>query len=248
MEKYVVPEGVERFHVIACHVLWRELCHFAALSPNVFDFTFLEQGLHNTPDILRERLQAAVDAVPEGSCSAILVGYGLCSNGILGVVPRHTKLVVIKGHDCITHLLGSKERYREYFDAHPGTYWYSPGWIDQGGMPGVARFDRTYQAYVEQYGEENAKYLIETEHGWMKNYSNAAYVDLGFGDPSGHRAFTQECAEWLGWTCDLLEGDPALIQRFLAGDWDPEDTLVVEPGEVIAASHDETIIVAKTCE
>ena len=48
-----------RYHIIACHVLWRELCHFAALSRAVCTFEFLEQGLHNTPDVLRAEVQKA---------------------------------------------------------------------------------------------------------------------------------------------------------------------------------------------
>ena len=48
-----------RHHVIACHVLWREICYHASLSHNVFVFTFLPQGLHNTPEKLRDQVQAA---------------------------------------------------------------------------------------------------------------------------------------------------------------------------------------------
>ncbi|MGH7145101.1 MAG: hypothetical protein ACREJ2_13390, partial [Planctomycetota bacterium] len=48
--------------IISCHVLWRELCQLAAQSSHVFDFQFLEQGLHDTPDQLRAQLQAAIDA------------------------------------------------------------------------------------------------------------------------------------------------------------------------------------------
>ena len=189
------------YKIIACHVLWRELCHFASLSPHTFDLQFLEQGLHCTPDTLRTELQAAVDASGEGF-SALLIGYGLCSNGVVGIVARNTKLVVVRGHDCITHLLGSKERYREYFDAHPGTYWYSPGWIDGGAQPGKKRSDDLYKHYVAEYGEENAEYLMETEQGWLKEYSNAAYTDLKFCDNDSYRRFTKECAEWLGWSYD----------------------------------------------
>ena len=94
----------------------------------------MKQGLHNTPDALRKELQKAIDEV-EGGYSAILIGYGLCSNGLEGIVARNTKLVIMRGHDCITFLLGSKEHYKKYFERHPGTYWYSPGWLDSGSMP-----------------------------------------------------------------------------------------------------------------
>lgn len=246
-EGYMVDAGVgsvRRFYIISCHVLWRELCHFAAVSRNVFELKFLEQGLHNTPDVLRTSLQAAIDETPD-RCEAVLIGYGLCSNGIVGIVARDKPLVVMRGHDCITFLLGSKDWYREYFDAHPGTYWYSPGWIDTHTQPGQERYERLRRQYVEMYGEDNAEYLMETEQGWFQKYNNAAYVDLGFGDSEEYQRYTRACAEWLQWNCDMLQGDPLLVVDFLEGRWDEEDFLVVPPGHEIIASHDERIIAAR---
>ena len=238
---------MEKYYIIGCHVLWRELCHFASISRNVFDLRFMKQGLHNYPDTLRKELQKAIDEVDDGY-SAVLIGYGLCSNGLVGITARDKKLVIMRGHDCITFLLGSKERYREYFDGHPGTYWYSPGWIDSVSMPGKERHERTLQSYIEKYGKDNAEYLMEQQQGWYRNYSNAAYVDLGFCDTEEFKARTRECAQWLGWNCDILSGDPRLMMNFLEGNWDQEDFLVVEPGKTVVASHDNSILDVKTLE
>lgn len=233
---------MKHFTIISCHVLWRELCHYASTSKNVFQFDYLEQGLHDAPDVLRRELQAAVDKV-DYKCDAILIGYGLCSRGIEGIVARDIPLVVMRGHDCITFLLGSKERYREYFDAHPGTYWYSPGWIDTNTQPSKEHYESVRKQYIEKYGEDNAEYLMEMSETWMTNYSNAAYVDLGFSDDDEHKAYTKKCADWLKWDCDFLEGDPKLVQDFIEGNWDEERFLVVQPGQRIAASHDERTII-----
>ena len=40
----------KRFKVIACNVMWRELSHFAALSPHAFNLQFMDWGLHTEPD------------------------------------------------------------------------------------------------------------------------------------------------------------------------------------------------------
>ena len=233
-----------RYHLIACHVLWRELCHFTSLSPHFYTFNFLKQGLHNTPELLKEKLQQAVDEAPE-ECEAVLLGYGLCSNGAAGIMARDKTLVIPKAHDCITLFLGSKERYREYFDAHPGTYWYTPGWIECSVQPGKERHDLYRKDYVEKYGEENADYLMEMEQRWMKEYNNAAYVDLGFCDASGHKAYTQECARWLGWKYDELEGRPELMRDFVEGRWDEERFAIVKPGQTLVPSHDNGVVKAK---
>ncbi|MDX9973701.1 MAG: DUF1638 domain-containing protein [FCB group bacterium] len=230
-----------KYHVISCHVLWRELCYYASNSKNVFTFQFLEQGLHNTPEILRQRVQEAIDAVPDGY-DAVLIGYGLCSNGLMGIEARNVPLVVMRAHDCITFLLGSRQRYREYFDSHPGTYWYSPGWIDSSLMPGIERHDAVRKQYIEQYGEENADYLMEMEQGWLKAYSNCAYVDLGFNDTERYKEYTKRCAEWLGWKYEALEGDPNMLVRFVEGQWDGDDFLVVQPGRRIVPTHDDLVL------
>jgi len=229
------------YHIISCNVLWREICHFASLSKNCFTFNYLPQGLHDTPDLLRTELQKAIDAAPD-TADAILIGYGLCSNGLAGITARKTKLVAFRAHDCITCLLGSKELYAEYFDKHPGTYWYSPGWIESGHQPGKERVDKLLATYAEKYGEENADYLMEMEQGWFKKYSRAAYIDMGITDSSDYIKYTKECADFLKWEYDELKGSSKLIVDILEGNWNEKDFLVVNPGQSIKASNDSTII------
>ncbi|MBI4977457.1 MAG: DUF1638 domain-containing protein [Spirochaetes bacterium] len=236
--------GLKRLHVIACRLLWREICYFAALSPHSFTFDFLEQKLHNVPENLHMTLQGAIDRAPDDA-DAVLLGYGLCSNAVVGITSAKKILVLPRAHDCITFLLGSKERYREYFDAHPGTYWYSPGWIDQSIQPGKERFEALRKAYAERYGEENAAYLMEMEQGWMAKYNNAAYVDLNFGDTDAYREYTKTCAEWLHWRSEMLAGDPVLLRNLMNGKWDDAAFLVVEPGKKIAASNDDMVVKAE---
>lgn len=236
----------KKYCIISCHVIWRELCHCASISKNIFNFRFLKQGLHCTPDLLGKELQAAIEAVDDDGYDAILIGYGLCSNGIVGITAGKTKLVVMKGHDCITFLLGSKERYKSYFDNHPGTYWYSPGWIDSGTQPGKERYEMVYNEYLERYGEDNAQYLMDMDQGWYREYSNAAYVDLGVCDATQYKEYTKDCAQWLKWSCDEMEGNIQLMTDFVNGNWNNEDYLIVEPGQKIIASNDNSIMDVET--
>jgi len=238
--------GRRRFHLIACRVLWREINYYSAQSPHDINVTYLEQGLHNTPDRLRATVQEQIDRTADGRFDAILLGYGLCSNGIVGIRVPSIPLVVPRAHDCITFLLGSKERYREHFDSHPGTYWFSPGWIDCSDMPGPDRIEKTFRDYCEKYGEENARYLMERMEDWYRKYDRVAYVDLGFGETSRYKEFARWCAKGLGWNYEELRGDPTLFQRFLEGCWDKEDFLMVAPGGEIAGDYNSpTIIRAK---
>jgi hypothetical protein len=235
---------MSKYYYIGCHVLWREVCHYISISKNYFDVKFFDWGLHCSPEVLRKTLQDEIDSITK-DYDAVLVGYGLCSNGISGIKSNKNKLVVVRGHDCITHLMGSKERYRTYFDKNPGTYWYSPGWIEDHLEPGKDRYEQTRSSYIEIYGEENADYLMELENDWFNKYTNAAYIDLNIGDNERFKKYTKECADWLKWDYDELKGDPELLRDFLNGKWDDDNKyLIIEPGYMIQPSYESSIIEA----
>jgi len=221
---------------IVCKVMQREAYLCAARSKNLVDIVLMEQGLHDEPDRLRSEVQKALETTHDiqgRPYDASLLGYGLCSNGIAGLSAQ-IPVVVARGHDCITLLLGSKEKYKEYFDSHRGVYWYSPGWIESGKQPGRQRYETLLAEYKQKYGQDNAKYLMEVEQTWIKEYNWATYIDWGMVDSEKYRRFTRECAEFLGWNYDELKGDPALMQKMLDGQWDTEEFLVVKPGRKIA--------------
>ena len=237
--------GNHKIAVVTCAVLETEIAHFARELSHVVCIEILEQGLHIEPGKLREKLQAAIDRV-EGQSDAgtIALGYGLCSRGSEGVRTRRCRLVIPRAHDCITLLLGSKERYAEYVQRHPGTYWYSPGWNRHTPMPGPERYETVHREYIEKYGEDNADFLMESEQHWFKTYNNAAFVHLGCGDIEKELAYTQRCAKWLGWKCDYQCGDPALLKALLSGPWDNERFLALEPGQTFRVTADARVIEA----
>jgi len=225
-----------RFQFIVCKVMQKEAYFCAARSKNIVDVVLMPQGLHQEPTKLRDEVQKALDRTTDlqnKPYDASLLGYGLCSNGIVGLAAK-IPVVVPRGHDCITLLLGSKEKYQQYFESHRGVYWFSPGWIETNNQPGKERYEQTLREYIEKYGEDNAKYLMETEQNWMKEYQWATYIDWGLGDSEKCRAYTKRCAEFLGWNYDELKGDSSLMQRLVDGRWDTSEFLIVRPGEKIA--------------
>jgi hypothetical protein len=232
-----------RTAIITCEVLEAEIEHYRRGLKHIVHVERLDWGWHREPDKLRTELQAAIDRVERSTdAEAIVLGYGVCSRGTEGVTTRRCKMVIARAHDCITHLLGSKERYAEYVKNHPGTYWYSPGWNKHHIPPGKERHDKLYREYAEKYGEDNAQFLMESEQHWFKTYQQATYVDLGAGATPEDIRYTQECAKWLGWNYDHQRGDPALLKALLEGDWDNERFLVLEPGQPFRLVADERVI------
>lgn len=252
--------NIMKIRVLACSVLARELCLAAVRTRENVDLEFLPQGLHCEPDLLRQELQQAIDRIEEKRASprarfermkdmrddsdydALVLGYGLCSNGVAGIKSHRFPLVVPRAHDCITLLLGSKERYAEYFATHEGIYWYSAGWIEKSVQPGPERHRRMREYYVEKYGQDNADYLMEMEQGWMQKYKWAIYVDMGLPLADYYREYTKTCAEFLGWNFKEVAGHLGLIEAMLSGNWDTGRFLVVPPGQTIVPSYDDAIL------
>lgn len=241
-----------RYKLIGCKVFTRELYQLCAQCPDPVEIIWMREALHETPSRLRAALQKAIDRIEEdeeSTCDAILLGYGLCSMGIVGLHTRRLPLVIPRAHDCITLLLGSRERYQTLFDQHSGgVYWYSPGWIEQFKTAGKrSNEDAKYLEYVEKYGEDNAQYLMEVEKSWTEHYDLAAFIKWPEFETSRFEAFTRETAAASHLPYERVEGSRALLEKLVCGQWD-DDFLVLEPGQVLEASHDERILQARPQE
>lgn len=232
-----------RTAVITCAVLEQEVTQIARGMDHLICIEIIRQGLHNEPERLRRELQAAVDAIElRHAPEAVVLGYGLCSRGTEGIRTRGATLVMARAHDCITHLLGSKERYARYVSEHPGTYWYSPGWNKHHTPPGKERYELLYRQYSEKYGDENAQFLMEEEQSWFKTYDRATYVHLTIGVTDGDVAYTRNCAEWLHWNFDIQQGDPSLLHDLLNARWDDERFIVLPPGQTFRMTADDRVV------
>ncbi|HYK92394.1 MAG TPA: DUF1638 domain-containing protein, partial [Acidobacteriota bacterium] len=154
-----------RFKLISCEIFYREICAVVSRSPSTIDVEFMPKGLHDIGcKSMLERLQAALDRVDEDRYQAVLFGYGLCNNGIVGLAARSIPLVFPRAHDCIAMFFGSSSRYLEYFHANPGTYYKTAGWIERGEDAGelhqlsithLIGMDKGYEELVAKYGEDN---------------------------------------------------------------------------------------------
>ena len=245
-----------RLIILACEIIYREISYCVAKSINVVDVKFLQKGLHDIgQEEMFKTLQAEINQVPKDRYEAILLGYGLCSNGIEGLTTEETTLVVPRAHDCITLLLGSKEKYSNYMAQYPGTYFRSTGWIERN-MPEIGEdggpesimtqlgLNRTFQEYVEKFGEDNARYLMEVLSG-TKHYDTITYIDMGIGNFDGHEQKAREEAQEKGWNFIKLQGDIGLLQRLVDGEWNPDEFLVVKPGQRIKPIYFDNIIRAE---
>src|SRR5690606_28660412 len=147
-----------------------------------------------------------------------------------------------RAHDCITLYLGSRERYQQEFDAHPGTYWYSADYLERSksgtglGASAPGMIDTIYEDYVARYGKDNADYLMEVMGEWTKHYSRAVFIGPGQGGSLHYEAVARDEAQRRGWLYERKEGNRRLLQMLVHGQWDGRDFLVVPAGFTIRQS------------
>ena len=111
--------STKRYKLISCEILFREVCQNVSKCRNIVDITFMPKGLHDVGEtLMSDKLQKEINLVDIKQYEAILLCYGLCNNGVRGL---HSALPIVlqRAHDCITLLLGSKEKYEEYFYNNP---------------------------------------------------------------------------------------------------------------------------------
>jgi hypothetical protein len=244
-----------RLKLISCEIFYREMCAVVAQSKNQVDIAFSPKGLH---DIGREkmlaRVQDAVDAVDATQYEAVLLGYALCNNGIAGLVARSIPIVIPRAHDCITLFLGSRERYLEYFNDNPGTYFQTTGWMERGTAAGELKqlsishqmgIDLSYEELVAKYGEEDAKYIWDTMGNPLRNYGQYTFIEMGIEPDDRFERGARAKAEERGWKFDKVKGDMSLFRQLVDGQWAERDFLVVRPGWRVVARLDEGIIDAE---
>jgi hypothetical protein len=237
-----------RLKLIACEVLFREMCHACAHSRHQVDLEFLPKGLHDLGGKpMAAKIQEAVDRTPEGAYQAILLGYGLCGNGLDGLRARHTPLVLPRAHDCIALLMGSRERYQQYFDANPGTFYRSTGWLERGkGLQQLTHnttgFDEPLEALIRKYGEDNGRYLYEEMTRYRRQYGKLTFIETGLETGGKFAAEAAAEATENGWSFERLPGDLAWLGRLVEGEWADAEFVVAKPGQSIAASFDAGVV------
>ncbi len=207
-----------RIKLICCKTMMDEI---EAMKPAGMAVDYVEYALHRRPDDLRQELQRRID--DEKDADTMVFVYGLCSKGLSGLKSGDKTLVIPRVHDCISLLLGSRERYDQEFGADPGTYYLSKGWIDQKADP--------YQEYlecVEKYGEENAAWISKETY---QHYKRVAFIDTNLPDLEEHEQYAKKVADFLAVNYVGIQGHKDFFEQLVGGDWQ-KNFVIVPPGSI----------------
>jgi transposase len=215
-----------------------ELRYCASLSPHRIDIEFVYQGLHEFPAKLQKSLGEALERVDPDDYDYVLLNYGLCGNGTLGITHSKLPIIIHNVHDCIPLLVGDREAHNDYIKQRPGTFWFSFGWIEGFPLPGGHDYS---QKYAEFYNSViNARQRDVIECMLMDNYTHLTFIrwdELGNNIAEEGRKYTKDSVaslnERLGFSLqyDEVKGSPAVLQRFVEGEWNGDDFIFLEPGK-----------------
>jgi len=244
-----------RLKLICCEILYREVCYLIASSPHTCDVEFLPKGLHDLGvDKMTPRIQARIEEADTGQYDALVLGYGLCNNGVAGLHAENTKMVIPRAHDCIALFMGSRERHEEYHRAHPGTYYRTTGWIERNDASGADDITvqqklglfLQYEELAAKYGEDNARYIMDTMGDATANYDRVAFIRMGLDGEAPFCEMARKEARERGWAFDDVQGSLGLLRKLVHGEWDG-DFLVVNAGESVQPCYDTSVIKACPC-
>lgn len=142
------------------------------------DITYIEIEGHNYPKRLSKLIQTEIDKC-QGYDKIILL-YGLCGNALLEIEARDIPIYIVRVHDCLSILLGSKERFELLFQNR-----LSAGWS-------CYSLEGRYKCF-EEYDEEEREYLesvlnpkkdiyitlnMDRDKEYEKNYKEVILGDL----------------------------------------------------------------------
>lgn len=229
--------------VIACDVFREEIESLRAGAPGIGRVEWIDMALHERPPVLVKRLAAVIERLEaEGGFEHILLAYGLCGQGTVGLGGVRATLVIPRAHDCVSVFLGGRRRHEELLAACPHTYFFLPGWNRGGRAPTAEQFEKKKAEYAAQFDEEEAEFLIETDLASMKHHRQGVHVDTGLGDQ--HLAVTEKACSFHGFELKVEQGTGDYLKALLTGPWEDDRFLVVSPGKKITHRAGSTLLEA----
>ena len=215
--------------IIACRVLQDMLERLLPID-RVQQSIFMDYGLHRVPVKMTRSLQDEIDGIEVPSL--VVLGYGLCGNGLNGIRAGIHTLLVPRVDDCIAIILGSRQAYIREFEAVPGTYYLSKGWLESGSHP-----LKEYEKYTEKYGAKDTAWIMDQQY---QNYERLALVTHSQADMEKYRPQALEvaryCEQWDMRYEEILGSDGyvrRLIEVIEALDKNDDDFIIIPPGKEI---------------
>lgn len=212
--------------IIACNTIKDEVNKVIEEEGIDYPVIWIESGLHNFPDKLREKLQEQINKI--SNVENIILAYGYCGNALLGVYSDNAKLIIPRVDDCISLLLGSYQK-REALSNELGSYFLTRGWIEN-----EQNIIKEYERSLDRYGEEQADRVMKI---MLEHYKRLILIDTGaysLDDKCFEKSFA--LAKRMGLRYQIEPGSLNLLKKLLTGPWD-DDFVVLQSGTALSMNN-----------
>jgi len=210
--------------IIACNTIKPELLHAKEAVGCDYPIIWSGAGLHDTPKLMKQVLFKCIAKAEEQGAERILFSMGFCGGSLDGIVSNTAEIILPKVDDCITLLLGSKEK-RQELQSTGHIYYITKGWMTNKGV-----LYNQYLDIMKRYGEEQGSEIFEMLAG---RYHYYGILDTHCYDMEEVVAKTTDIAKELGMECFVADASDEYLRKLLTGPYDNSRFVRVAPGEAI---------------
>lgn len=209
--------------IIGCKVLKNEIENILEVHKLEYKCIFLDEQLHNTPEILREQIQNEIDS--NMNVDEFLIAYGNCGNALVGIKAVNGIIRMMKADDCIHMLLNESPFYCE---KKRTSYFGSVGWL-----LGKEDLGFEYDRMKIKYGEKRALRITKS---MFENYKYLSFIKTNSSNEAEGIVRSRIKSKKLGLCFELIEGDLKILEDLLMGH--SSDKLIsVKRGEMIKSQY-----------
>ena len=181
---------------------------------------------HETPKTVNSE-DFHIKGRQEHAPQKIILGYGLCSNGIVGVKSRQHTLVIPRVHDCLDLFLGFVGKGVSRGNGSTRDYYLTPGTLLNQKDP----YSIMTLEYTPKMGEKMAQWGMKEE---LKHYTRFILITTPRSDMDEIRHKALQNTEFFG--MELIEkySNMTFLSQILYGPHNSKNFLRLPPGDVIA--------------
>ncbi len=203
--------------IIACKMMKDELEYIFKVHEINLPIFWKDDTLHANPEKLKGALQEQIDTVKEPS--ELLMAYGNCGNGLLGLKSGIHRLIIPRYADCISILLHKRE---DMNTLRTNTYFVTRGWLN-----GEMGLEQEYAYTLKRYGEKRTKRIMDALY---RHYRYLMMIETDAYDPEEEKKRVTKIGKRLNMELVFALGDLTILEKLVTGNWTEKDFIIVEPG------------------
>ena len=206
--------------LIACKMLQHEITKAVQEIGCQYPIIWIDSEYHTDPNGLRTKLQEEIDKLED--TDTILLAYGCCGNGTVGLKATTGDLIIPRTEDCISMLMS---QCGQPYLRPKATYFMTKGWLE-----GTHSMAKEIEHAVRRYGPERAKRIFEQ---MFKHYIYLMLIDTQAYNIEECLSEVESLAQSLNLEMTFAQGDIWFLRQLLSGNAD-QDFCIIPKGETVS--------------